>query len=383
MDKRNPVKNTLRIALPPLAQWSDTTPLAYAWIDRQGRVARGGTLTAAELAAAFANTRAQVVLHPEDVIMTTIAVPAVPANRYAAAIHGILEGLVLQDIESLAIGHSQRTADGQAQVAWTPRNTLRDAWQRLSAAGLTIQAFYPLQVWSDAQDADLPAPLTDTADLRWLSPSPTWSLAIPQLAPRQRSRWRGAAGWVAGAALIWVIGLNLYAAQLERETEALKQRMEHDVRDAFPEIPVVLDPVRQAQQGRDALRTGQGDTSGADLLSLARIAAQVLPFAADTVDILAYQNEILTLTLNDGTATTGASDNQATTLSADAASNATKGTRPNTTSRNTGTTPAASATSTSADRMADTASILQRAATLGARVERDDNGAWRITRAEP
>ena len=36
-----------------------------------------------------------------------------------------------------------------------------------------------------------------------------------------------------------------------------------------------------------------------------------------------------------------------------------------------------------ADRLADTAAMLQRAAALSARVERDDSGAWRIQRAQP
>src|SRR5690606_16972037 len=127
-------------------------------------------------------------------------------------------------------------------------------------------------------------------DPRWLAPNPGWSLAVPQLAPRQRSRWRATMGWIAGAMAIWIVGLNLYASQLKHETQQLKDRMERDVRDAFPDIPVILDPVRQAQQGRDALRTGQGGSTGTDLLSLARIAAQVLPFAADAVDLFVYQH---------------------------------------------------------------------------------------------
>jgi len=358
MDKRNPVKNVLRVALPPLTDWSDATPLAYAWLDRQGRVARGGSLAAAALAAAFPHARTQAILHPDDAIVAAVKVPAVPANRYAAAVRGTLEGLVLGDLDALAVGHGSRAADGTVMAAWTAREALRAAWQRLSAAGLAVQAFYPLQVWSDPPAAGQPPVLHDLQDPRWQAPGPGWSLALPQLAPRQPSRWRGAAAWLAGAAAVWIVGLNFHAAQLERETQQLRQRMERDVRDAFPDLPVVLDPLRQAQQGLDALRAGQGDASGKDFLSLARVAAQVLPFAADAVDRLAYRNDVLTLSLYDAAA-------------ADAAGAGAAGAA--------GTTGAAGA----ADRLADTAAILQRAATLGARVERDDSGAWRILRAEP
>lgn len=376
MDKRNPVKNILRLALPPLAEWADSTRLAYVWIDRQGRVARAGELAAAEIADAFHTTRAQVVLHPHDVIAATINVPAVPANRYAAAVRGTLEGLILGDLDTLAIGHSKRAADGTAIAAWTPRDPLRDAWQRLSAAGLSVQAFYPLQLWSETLVLDQPEPLRSTDDPRWLAPNPGWSLAVPQLAPRQRSRWRATMGWAAGAMAIWIVGLNLYASQLKHETQQLKDRMERDVRDAFPDIPVILDPVRQAQQGRDALRTGQGGSTGTDLLSLARIAAQVLPFAADAVDLFVYQNDALTLTLNDGKR----DPNNATLVDMAGPVNTANRDQPGT--RN---TPAAtsSAPTTAADRVADTAAILQRASALGARVERDDTGAWRITRVQP
>ncbi|MBO1113436.1 GspL/Epsl periplasmic domain-containing protein [Bordetella petrii] len=360
MDKRNTVKNILRVALPPLAAWSDTTPLAYAWLDRQGRAARGGRLAAAALAAAFPQARVQAILHPDDVIVAAVSVPAVPASRHAAAVRGTLEGLVLGDLEALAVGHGGRAADGTVLAAWMARDALRAAWQRLSAAGLAVQAFYPLQVWSDAPEQARPAALDGIHDARWQAPGPGWSLALPQLAPRQPSRWRGAWAWLAAAAAVWILGLNLYAVQLGDEAGRLRQRMEQDVRDAFPDIPVVLDPLRQAQQARDALRAGQGKAAGNDFLSLARVAAQVLPFAADAVDRLAYRDEVLTLRLHDGHA-------DAAPGSAPAAGAA---------------TPSAAA-GAAADRLADTAAILQRAAALGARVERDDSGAWRILRAQP
>jgi len=294
------------------------------------------------LAAAFAHARVQAILHPEDVIVAAIVVPAISANRHAAAVRGTLEGLVLGDLDALAVGHSGRAADGTVIAAWTAREPLRMAWQRLSAAGLAVQAFFPLQVWSDPPDTPQPPVLQDSRDPRWQAPAPGWSLALPQLAPRQPSRWRGAAVWLGIAAAVWIAGLNIHAAQLDTERQQLHQRMEQDVRDAFPDLPVVLDPLRQAQQGRDALRAGQGDAASSDFLSLARVAAQVLPFAADAVDRLAYRGDVLTLRLQ------SAPERPAAT-----------------------------------DRLADTAAILQSAAALGARVERDDSGEWRIMRAQP
>lgn len=353
-------KNLLRVALPLLATWADSLPLPYVWIDRQGRVARGGELSAAELAAAFPHVRTQIVLHPDDVIVTAVNVPAVPGNRYDAAVRSTLEGLVLGDLDTLAIGYSPRAKDGTAVVAWTARDALRNAWQRLSAVGLLVHGFYPLQIWSDLTTPNQPEPLQHSGDPRWRAAAPVWSLTVPQLAPRLRSRWRGTIAWLSGAAAIWIVGLNLYAAQLHGEAQQLRQRMEDDVRDAFPELPVILDPLRQAQQGRDALQAVQGGSSGKDLLSLARAAAQVLPFSADAVDRMTYQNDVMSLTLNQSES--GAS----LTPSLGVAPPSTNGNQ-----------------AKADDAMAATASILQRASSLGVRVERDDQGAWRITRAEP
>ena len=58
--------------------------------------------------------------------------------------------------------------------------------------------------------------------------------------------------------------------------------MREQVQKAYPRLPVVLDPARQARQELDALLARQGSSSAGDFLPLARATA-AMPFAADRV----------------------------------------------------------------------------------------------------
>ena len=330
------MKNTLRIALPALHEFGDDSPLPYAWFDRRGRCARQGELALRALGNAWPHAVCEAVLHPADVIAATVQIPAVARAHFGAAVRSALEPLVLSDLDALAIGHGTRAADGSVALAWSPREPVRRAWSLLNEQGLRVRALIAPQALAPASDA----PLRDPADPRWLAPSPSWSLAMPQLAPTRVSRWRPVWRWGALAAVVWVAGLNLYAAQLRGEADALRNGMRDQVLAAFPNLPVVLDPARQAQQGLDALQANRGAASAGDFLPLARAAAQALPFAADKVARMTYADQALTLQLADA--------------------------------------------GPQSQRVAETPALIQQAAALGLKLERgDSDNTWRIVRSQP
>ncbi|MFY3680961.1 type II secretion system protein GspL [Achromobacter xylosoxidans] len=330
------MKNSLRIALAPLAELGPGSPLPYAWFDRRGRCARQGELTLQALGQAYPQAACEAVLHPSDVIATTVQLPAVAKARLNAAVLGVLEPLVLSDLDDLAIGHGPRGADGNVALAWAPREPVRRAWSLLHAQGLRAHALVAPQALAPHEAT----PLRDPADPRWLAPSPSWSLAMPQLAPARVSRWRPAWRWSAVAAAVWIGGLNLHAAQLRGEAQALRDGMRRQVLAAFPEVPVVLDPARQAQQGLEALQSRRGGAHAGDFLPLARAAAKTLPFAADNVAQLGYADQALTLQLADSGA--------------------------------------------QAQRVAETPALVKQAAAQGLKLERGDtDNTWRITRTQP
>lgn len=336
MDQRNSLKNILRIALPPLDEFGSGSLLPYAWFDRRGRCARQGELTLEALGHAYPHAACEAVLHPADVIAASVQIPAVARARFAAAVHSALEPLVLSDLDALAIGHGPRSADGTVPLAWAAREPVRRGWSLLNAQGLRTQGLIAPQALS----AETTEPLRDPADPRWLASSPSWSLAMPQLAPARVSAWRPAWRWAAAAAVVWIGGLNLYASQLQAEADALRNGMHAQVLAAFPDLPVVLDPPRQAQQGLDALQANRGAANAADFLPLARAAAQALPFAADKVARLGYAEQALTLQLADA--------------------------------------------GEQSQRVAETPALIQQAAALDLKLERGDNdNTWRIVRAQP
>src|SRR5690606_41646585 len=76
--------------------------------------------------------------------------------------------------------------------------------------------------------------------------------------------------------------------------------MEDKVRAAFPSIPAVLDPLRQAGMQVAQLRQGAGPSTDSDFLALALDAARLPGFTAGHVTRLQYAQGRLSLRLAQG-----------------------------------------------------------------------------------
>ncbi|WP_397473379.1 type II secretion system protein GspL [Pusillimonas sp.] len=295
------MKQHLRLALPPLEFLSIDTRLAFVLIDRHGQVARAGELTPIEMGSQIGSHPAYAVLHPNDAIVAQVTVPPVSSQRLDAAVAGSIEPMLLSDIEQLCVAHGPRNPDGSVKVAWTARRPLADAWSLLADAGLDVAAFIPHTLAVPMDDPHPETPLALPGGPRWLAPLPPWSLAHESLRPASAGgRWRKAALWTTAAAAIWILGLNGYASRLQAEVDTLQDNMRSAVMQAFPQIPIVIDPVRQAQNQRDALRLTQGISADDDFMPLALATAQVLDFAQGHVRNLQYEEGELVLTLAEG-----------------------------------------------------------------------------------
>lgn len=295
------MRRHLRLALPPLLDLTLDMDVAFVLIDREGRVARAGRLPLAELGAQAGPAPVHAILHPDDAVVAGITVPPVSAQRLDAAVVGSIEPMVLSEISELCVAHGSRAADGAVTVAWTARRPLKQAWVLLAEAGLNIVAFIPQSLALPADDPRPADPLALPAGPRWLAPLPVWSLARDELRPALASgRWRRPMYWTTAAAAVWIVGLNGYAAQLGSQVQTLRQNMQDSVMRAFPSITVVIDPVRQAQSQRDALRLAQGVAADDDFMPLASATAQVLDFAQGHVRGMRYEKGVLTLTLAEG-----------------------------------------------------------------------------------
>ena len=295
------MKQHLRLALPPLELLSIDTRLSFALLDRHGQLARAGELTPTELASQIGSYPAYAIVHPNDAIVAQVKVPPVSAQRLGAAVAGSIEPMLLSDLEQLCVAHGPRSADGSVTVAWAERMSVAKAWTLLADVGLNVVAIIPHALAMPTDDPAPETPLSLPAGPRWLAPLPSWSLAQESLRPTSAGgRWRKAAWWATAAAAVWILGLNTYASRLQTEVKTLQNNMRTAVTRAFPQIPVVIEPLRQAQNQRDALRRARGDNADDDFMPLALATAQVLDFAQSHVRSLQYENGELVLTLAEG-----------------------------------------------------------------------------------
>lgn len=295
------MKQHLRIALPPLASLTPQSSIAFALFGRDGRVIRSGEQPLEQLATFVPAQHVLAILHPDDAVVVTVALPPLSAARMDAAVHSRIEPMALSELQDLCIAHGPRTPDGQVQAAWVSRRPLLEAWQRLHEARLEIKALIPFELALPPGDANPEHPLTLPADARWQAPLPNWSLARSEWRPARHSQhWRNSLVWAAAAALLWAVGLHLHAAQLRNETQALQARTEDAVRAAFPSIPAILDPLRQTHGQLEQLRLTHGVTAQDDFMPLALDTARTLDFAAGHVTSLHYGDKRLTLTLAEG-----------------------------------------------------------------------------------
>ena len=78
---------------------------------------------------------------------------------------------------------------------------------------------------------------------------------------------------LAALVLVQVVGLNLQAWRAHGEVQALRQQQQDILREAFPSIKVVVDPLLQAERELLKLRRAAGEPGPADLETALDVAA--------------------------------------------------------------------------------------------------------------
>jgi general secretion pathway protein L len=331
----------LRLMLPP-ARAVDTAPVRCAWRTAQGW--QGATLENLAALAALSTPsrprRVEVCPHPGDVSMTTLELPPLPAARLRVAVLGAIELLALAAPADLAVGIGARDATGRVPVAWMSAEALSACLRALRQHGLAVQAVLAPPAFLPAPDQGLAALRVDgwaivrsgagsglvhplaaaQADpvqlearlrpllpgalpLHWLAESEAssfagsgWAWTLPMAASGGEGtdrRWlRPAIGWSVATAAVCLLGLQLQAARVAAEGQALTRQMAAQVKAAFPELPVVLNPLQQARQLRDARRAGttMGSIESADFAALVRASTAVLAQAEGQVQGLDFRD---------------------------------------------------------------------------------------------
>ncbi|WP_434674414.1 type II secretion system protein GspL [Pseudomonas sp. R1-15] len=335
----------LRIALAPLDRLGLDSPVAFAWLDRQGQVRDAGLSTLRALGQGTKKQAVECFLHPRDSLLARLELPPLSAAKTTAAVTCAAQALMLGATEQMQVAHGPRDADGQVAVAWLDRASLNLLGQILQQAGLKLRGLYPaayaLPVLSgpvaciedghvlvrhglqhavvqplldDALDEWLvemgsglhwvgespPQVTTDSLPVtqRWTGVAPGWGLHAGLTQGRAgRGGWGRAAGICALAVAVWVVGLNLYASREAAQGQRLKAQMSQRVKQAFPQLPVILNPLQQARQQIAARQSGSLAEPGQRFASLVRQAGSAMPFMSGNVQELVFENAELRLKL--------------------------------------------------------------------------------------
>jgi general secretion pathway protein L len=316
----------LRIALPPLDELNTESPVQFAWLDRAGQVSQQGQGSLAQ----WANTQVEFFLHPRDSLLTSLELPQLPSARVDDAVTCAAQALILGPVELMHVAHGPRESTGLVQVGWLPKSSLELLARVAAQLKIKVRGLYPAPyalpvsgqpsaAFSDGylllrhgvqlgavhplgQQAldDLLATGVEvqnvTGDARWSGALPGWGLH-GRLQQAATGGWGRALACTALAVAIWTLGLNLYAARQVDEGLRLKAQMSQQVRQAFPELPVILNPLQQARQQLAARQSGAAAEPGQRFTGLLALAGSSLPSLAGSVDSLTYEQGRLQLSL--------------------------------------------------------------------------------------
>jgi general secretion pathway protein L len=174
-----------------------------------------------------------------------------------------------------------------------PPVELRIALEQADARpqAIEVEGACDAEAWSRA----LGVPVIAVAAAEASAPAVAFELLQYELSPRMMAgrSWRMPAAIALLSVLTWIVGLNLDAWLMLREERVLRARIDAALREALPDVPVVLDPLKQMRRRLSDLRTGAGVGDAREFLPLAAALARALPAEADAVRMLEFRDQVL------------------------------------------------------------------------------------------
>lgn len=302
------MKGELRLRLPPLSSLHPDAEVDWAWLQR-GQAETTGRDPLRALGARHPLATTQACLDVQDLILLDLLLPPLSGRKLEVAMQAEIESLLLEDVADVAFAHGPQDRDGRVAVAWLGREAVLQIASVFATAGLKLQGLYPtplllplhghgatLQVCGDhllvrtsrdrgwvqwlgqgqpeaaasqlrarlGGDEQEPAHWVGAAPARWdldsatpvlaeqqqwSGPLPSWSLPLPGHA--RRAPWL-AVGLGVAAAAVAALGLQLQTWQWAAQGRALQEDLQQQMKQGFPAVDEVVDPVLQARRAVDA-----------------------------------------------------------------------------------------------------------------------------------
>jgi general secretion pathway protein L len=322
----------LRVWLPPLAELQPDAPLEYEVLDAKRRVRNRGTEV---LGALPKGMDCELVLDGVDVVLLDVRLPKMSGAKLARALPGLVEERLAGDMERAHVVAAAPDSAGQSVAAVVDRSALKRALEIFARAGRRVVTVVPQPFalglsagrwrvrWREgkgsirvgvrngmslsggdpplelrllvSQSERPPAGIEIDGDCDFGAWSEALGVPVSPAAPATEAPappvdlmqygfargvvhievWRST--FVLGAVLLLVIvgGLNIHAWTLRAQEKSLRESMAAIVKETFPEVPVILDPLAQMRRLTSDLRTGAGTERGgftAMAVALAQVA---------------------------------------------------------------------------------------------------------------
>ena len=349
---------TLRLRLCPLAELGAETPLDYEVLDERRRVTQSDRAVPGALPRL---PRTELVIAAPDVLLIDAALPPLSGARLRAALQALAEPHILSDAANAHVAASKRLggkatlavidrvllqralellkrvkiipasatpeqltlplAEGRWRVrlqggyacvrmselraiacssasAAEPPLELRLALEQAGDArpqAIEVEGECDTEAWSSA----LGVPVLAAASAPGRAEPAALELLQYEFGPRVADwrAWRVPVALAVLCVLTWLVGLNVDAWRMLREERALRTHLETTFRQAFPRVPVVLDPVAQMRRGVSDLRGGAGSSDPRDFLPVAANLARALAKEGDIVRSMDFRDQVMRVEL--------------------------------------------------------------------------------------
>lgn len=334
---------TLRVHLCPLAELRADSSLEFDILDRDRRIVERGSAVPAGLPRL---PRVEFVVAAGDVLLIDAALPRLSGARLRAALPSLAEPSLVGDVEQAFVVAGKPDGAGRATLAVLDRALLQRALEMFARLRLPVVSATPepltlavrpgawrlrpgrclrmserlgiacssgeppveLRLALEQAGAQRPEVVEVEGEAAW-EPAPgvkavsvetdhsrAEPVALELLQYEFAARmvdwraWRVPVTLAAALALVWIVGLNVDAWLKLREERALRSQMNAAFRGAFPQVPVILDPVAQMRRGIADLRSGAGTGDAGDFVALAASFAQAAQLGADSVRDIEYRD---------------------------------------------------------------------------------------------
>lgn len=279
------MRTHLQILLPELEQLSLDTDVAFSVVHKRELVTRQGHATLKQLAQQFPTLPFLLLVHASDTVHTTISLPPLKKAQQAMAIQSRLQQMLLAPVSQHLFCYEAKP-DHHFAIVWTERAPLQHLLGSLNALSVHRVIVQPISLSPTQPRAPhcyaIHKNLDFSAQLQHRTP---WEnrLTRPLL-------------WALAVMLILVVGLYSHTRQQRDELHNLQTLAQQAVSDRWPQLPVVVAPLKQAQQALH--NNAQPEQEQALVLqTLLQHSAQWLAPVTPAVQRLSWKDHTLSLWL--------------------------------------------------------------------------------------